>query len=207
MSGINEHVLIDTIERRLDTLRSVADVARNALDETADYKDRGTAPDAYVEVDAAIARIRRELACEIAVTEQEIGTPVPGTDTPKHDWLEMPGGFKLIRFRVAGRTTFVGARHNHGDSGGNIYVVEVSHGKDCEQAFFKATRNGERLCDGFFCFGCAMAQEQAAVGMLHGYLARIEKDRQHKKRNKKNRQARKAATNAAAEIANGEGTK
>ena len=207
MSGNIEQVLIDTIERRLDTLRSVADVARNALDETADYRDRGAVPDAYAKVDAALERIRRELACEVAVTEQEIGTPVPGTDTPKHDWLEMPGGFKLIRFHVAGRTTFVGARKNHGDNGGSIYVVEVRSGKDCEQAFFKVTRNGERLCDGFFCFGRAMAQEQAAVGMLHGYLARIEKDRKHNKRNKKNRQARKAAANAAAEIANGEGTK
>ena len=207
MSGNIEKGLIDTIERRLDTLRSVADVARNALDETADYEGRGAVTDAYGKVYAALARIRRELACELAVTEQDIAVPVPGTDTPKHDWLEMPGGFKLIRFRVAGRTTFVGARHNHGDNGGNIYVVEVSHGKDCEQAFFKVTRNGERLCDGFFCFGRAMAQEQAAVGMLHGYLARIEKDRQHNKSNKQNRQARKAAANAAAEIANGEGTK
>lgn len=207
MSGNIEQELIDTIERRLDTLRSVADVARNALDETADYKDRSTVPDAYTKVNAALERIRRELACELSETEQENAVPVPGTDTPKHDWLEMPGGFKLIRFRVAGRTTFVGARHNHGDRDGNIYVVEVSHGKDCEQAFFKATRNGERLCDGFFCFGRAMAQEHAAVGMLHGYLARIEKDRQHNKRNKRNSQARKAAANAAAEIANGEGTK
>ena len=207
MSGNIEHGLIDTIERRLDMLRSVADVARNALDETADYRDRGTVPDAWAKVDAAIERIHRELVCEFEVTEQEIGTPVPGTDTPKHDWLEMPGGFKLIRFHVAGRSTFCGVRKNRGDNGGNIYTVEVRRAKGETSAFFKLTRNGERMADGFFFSDRESALEQAAVGMLHGYLARIEKDRYHNKRNKKNRQARKAATNAAAEIANGEGTK
>lgn len=202
-----EQECIDTIERRLDTLRSIADFARNALDETADYKERDAVLATLFKVAAAGDRIRRELACGFYENEQENAAPVPGTDTPKHDWLEMPGGFRMSRFHVAGRTTFVGARKNHGDNGGNIYVVEVRRGKDCESAFFKFTRNGERICDGFFYFGRAMAEEQAAVGMLHGYLARIEKDRQHNKRNKKNRQARKAAANAAAEIANGEGTK
>ena len=122
---------------------------------------------------------------------------LPPADTPKRDWLDMPGGFRLSSFHVAGRTTFVGVRKNHGDNGGNIYVVEVRHGKDCESAFFKATRNGERLFDGLFYFGRYKAEEQAAVGMLKGYLARIETDRQHNKRNKQNRATRKAAQDPA----------
>ena len=169
-----------------DALLDVAAAANDAL-----YTSHQTAEAAAKGYAEALDLIRKRL----------------GADAPKRDWLDMPGGFRLSRFHVAGNTVFVGVRKNHGDNGGSIYGVEVIREPNCENASFSIVRNGGLLAEGSLSVGRWMAAEQAAVGMLHGYLARIEKDRQHNKRNKQNRQARKAAANSAAEIANGEGTK
>lgn len=177
-----------------DALLDVAAAANDAL-----YTSHAT-PEATQKAYADAIDLIRKSVCPPDTFFTPVGL-LPALPAPKRDWLDMPGGFRLSLFHVAGRTTFVGARKNHGDAGGNIYVVEVRRGKDCDSAFFKATRNGERLFDGFFYFGREIAQEQAAVGMLKGYLARIEADRRNNKRNKKNRKARK---NGELEMENGE---
>ena len=164
-----------------DALLDIAAAANDAL-----YTSHPTAEAAETAYADALDLIRKRLGAGVAA--------------PKRDWLDMPGDFRLSRFHISRRTTSVGVRHNHGDTGGNIYTVEVYRDKSDDSSVFKLTRNGNRLAIGSIDFGREMGVERAAVGMLHGILAQIERDRRHNKRNKQNRKARKAAAKAAAPI-------
>ena len=78
--------LVDLIERRRDTLLSVADIARNALDETTEYQECGKALDAHGKLHLAVARIRRDLMCELdeSAHENERRTPKDGIPEMVH---------------------------------------------------------------------------------------------------------------------------
>ena len=176
-----------------DALLDIAAAANDAL-----YTSHPTAEAAETAYADALDLIRKRLGADGAYF-----TPtalLAGGAAPKRDWLDMPGDFRLSRFHISRRTTFVGVRHNHGDNGGNIYTVEVFRDKSDDSSVFKLTRNGNRLAIGSIDFGREMGVERAAVGMLHGILAQLERDRRHNKRNKQNRKARKAAAKAAAPI-------
>ena len=175
-----------------DALLDVAAAANDAL--YTSYATPEAAAKAYAD---SLDGIRKRLAPDTCYTPVCLLPAPPQMDAPKRDWLDMPGGFRLSRFHVAGITVFVGVRKNHGDNGGSIYGVEVIREPNYETATFSIVRNGGLLAEGSLAVGRWIAAEQAAVGMLHGYLARKEKERLHNKRNKRNRKARKAAEAAA----------